>query len=174
MPMITFRKANLDDVPELNTLVNTAYRGDAAKVGWTTEADLIDGQRTEPAVLKEMIEDPNGHIEIALENNEMVGCVYLGKEGTALYIGMLTVKPTLQGRGLGRTLMMRALELGKEWNLKSTRMTVISERPELIAYYERMGFRWSGKTEPFPENDPRNGKPRKKLTFLEYVKDLSE
>jgi GNAT superfamily N-acetyltransferase len=172
--MFTFRKADLNDVTELNTLVNTAYRGDAAKVGWTTEADLIDGQRTEPAVLKEMIEDPNGYIEIALENDELIGCVYLGKEGAALYIGMLTVKPTLQGRGLGKTLMLRALDHGREWNMKSTRMTVISERPELIAYYERMGFKWSGKTEPFPENDPRNGKPRKQLTFLEYVKDLSE
>lgn len=172
--MITFRKATLNDVPELNTLVNTAYRGNAAKEGWTTEADLIEGTRTDPTALREMIEHSHAYLELALENDEIIGCIYLEKNDKVLYIGMLTVRPSLQGNGLGKTLMMRALDHGREWGMKSTRMTVISERPELIGYYERMGFKWSGKTEPFPDHDPRNGKPRKKLTFLEYVMNLSE
>lgn len=172
--MITFRTAQLSDVKELNSLVNSAYRGEAAKAGWTTEADLIDGKRTDPSALTEMIEHEHAQIELAIENGEIIGCVYLEKKGTVLYIGMLTVKPTLQGQGLGKTLMNRAVEYGRQSKMKSTRMTVISERPELIGYYERMGFKWSGKTEPFPDHDPRNGKPRKKLTFLEYVMDLSE
>jgi ribosomal protein S18 acetylase RimI-like enzyme len=170
--MITFRKAQLSDVDSLNTLVNSAYRGTSAKTGWTTEADLIDGQRTDPDALTEMIEDSKAYIELAFENEELIGCIYLKKFEPELYIGMLTVKPGLQGKGLGKTLMSRAQDHGRAWNLKTTRMTVISERPELINYYERMGFKWSGKTEPFPDHDPRNGKPRKKLTFLEYVKEL--
>lgn len=169
--MTTYRKATPSDIPELNTLVNNAYRGESAKAGWTTEAHLIEGQRTDPSALTEMMN--SGHFELAFEGDQLVGCVYLEiEDNQVLYIGMLTVNPTLQSRGLGKAIMKRAEELGREWKLKSTRMTVISIRPELISYYERMGFRWNGKTEPFPENDPRNGKPLKKLTFLEYVKDL--
>lgn len=169
--MTTFRKATLNDIEELNSLVNKAYRGESAKVGWTTEADLIEGQRTEPDVLREMMAD--GHFELAIENDRIIGCVYVMKENAdELYIGMLTVEPGLQSRGLGKTLMKRAEDIGREWNMKSTRMSVISIRPELISYYERMGFKWNGETEPFPDNDPRNGKPLQKLTFLIYVKDL--
>lgn len=172
-PMTTLRKATIQDIPELNTLVNMAYRGEISKVGWTTEAHLIEGTRTEPSALKEMMDV--GHFELAFDDQEMIGCVYVKKEAAdVLYIGMLTVKPNAQSRGLGKQLMKRAEDLGREWGMKSTRMTVISERPELISYYERMGFKWNGKTEPFPEGDPRNGKPLKKLTFLEYVKNLSE
>jgi GNAT superfamily N-acetyltransferase len=171
--MTTFRKATLKDIQELNTLVNMAYRGEVSKTGWTTEAHLIEGQRTEPSALKEMMEA--GHFELAFDGEELVACVYVKKETpTVLYIGMLTVKPSAQSRGLGTMLMKCADNLGREWGMKSTRMTVISERPDLIKIYEKMGYYWSGKTEPFPDHDPRNGKPLKKLTFLEYVKILSE
>lgn len=169
--MTTFRKATLDDIEELNSLVNKAYRGESAKTGWTTEADLIEGQRTEPSVLKEMLHD--GHFELAVEKNKIIGCVYVCKETSdVLYIGMLTVEPNLQSKGLGKLLMKRAEDLGREWGMKSTRMSVISIRPELITYYERMGFKWNGETEPFPDDDPRNGRPLQKLTFLIYVKNL--
>ncbi len=171
--MTTLRKATQNDIPEINTLVNMAYRGEISKTGWTTEAHLIEGQRTDPSALNEMMN--SGHFELAIENEKIVALVYVKKESpTILYIGMLTVKPDYQSRGLGTLLMNRAVEIGREWGLKSTRMTVISERPELIKIYEKMGFEWNGKTEPFPDHDPRNGKPVKKLTFLEYVKILSE
>lgn len=173
MPMRTLRKATPKDIPVINTLVNMAYRGEVSKNGWTTEAHLIEGQRTDPEALQEMMDI--GHFELAFENGELLALVYVKKEtSTVLYIGMLTVHPSFQSRGLGTLLMNRAVEIGREWGMKSTRMTVISERPDLIPIYEKMGFHWSGKTEPFPDHDPRNGKPLKKLTFLEYVKILSE
>lgn len=169
--MTTFRKAVSSDIDELNTLVNKAYRGESAKAGWTTEADLIEGQRTEPSILKGMMNE--GHFELAIENNKIVGCVYVGKKNAeVLYIGMLTVEPAIQSKGLGKLLMKRAEDIGRDWGMKSTRMTVISVRPELIAYYERMGFKWNGEIEPFPDHDPRNGRPLQKLTFLVYVKNL--
>ena len=169
---MTFRKATLSDVPTLNILVNTAYRGESAKLGWTTEADLIDGTRTDEASLIEMIADPMGHMELAIEDDLIIGCIYLHKDKDILYFGMLTVQPGQQGKGLGSILLKRGEDLGKSWGMKSTRMTVISERPELIEYYERRGFTWNGETEPFPDHDPKNGKPRKKLTFKVYVKNL--
>lgn len=163
--MITYRKATLTDIDAINALVNSAY---------IAQADLIDGQRTSPSALRTMIDQENSHLELAIQDNEIIGCVYLERNNDVLYIGMLTVKPSLQGNGLGKTLMNRALDLGREWKMKSTSMNVIRETPEFISYYEKMGFKWSGKTEPFSGDDPRNGKPLKKLTFLEYVMKLSE
>lgn len=170
--MITFRKASLSDIPALNTLVNSAYRGESSKGGWTTEADLISGQRTDPEALKEMLQAELAELQLAEENNLIIGCIYLSQESGHLYFGMLTVRPDLQGKGIGKLLLRRAEELGRMWSLKSLRMTVISDRKELIAYYERQGFCWNGDTEPFPDHDPRNGQPQKKLIFHVYVKEL--
>ncbi len=165
--------ATVHDVPNLNILVNMAYRGEVSKTGWTTEAFLIEGTRTDDSALISMMNV--GHFELAFEGEEMLGCVFVQKETeSVLYIGMLAVNPSAQSRGLGTKLIKRAEQMGRDWGMKSTRMTVISERRELIQIYEKMGFYWSGKTEPFPDNNPTNGRPLKKLTFLEYVKLLSE
>lgn len=170
--MTRFRLANLNDVAHLNQLVNSAYRGDFSKKGWTTEADLLGGQRVDPEGLAEMISTPGAQIELALENDVIIGCVYLKHEKDMSYFGMLTVHPEFQAQGLGRKLLERAEALTKAAGNHYLRMTVISQRQELIAYYERRGFRPTGKTEPFPEHDPRFGLPKAKLVFLEYSKKL--
>lgn len=168
--MITFRKAELADIEKLNELVNSAYRGESSKAGWTTEADLLDGQRTDPDGLREMIE--KDRIELAFLGHDLLGCIYIKKEPEHVYFGMLTVKPTLQNQGTGKLLLNRMEELTKEWGLNKIRMTVINSRKELIAYYERRGFKWTGETEPFPEHDPRFGLPKTKLTFHVFEKIL--
>jgi GNAT superfamily N-acetyltransferase len=172
--MITFRKAEIEDVENLSLLVNSAYRGDSSKAGWTTEADLLGGQRTDPEKLKEIIQEPNARIELAFENGDLLGCIYILRESESLYFGMLTVNPTLQNKGTGKLLLNHLEELAKEWKINKIRMTVISVRQELIAYYERRGYKWTGKTEPFPENDPRFGLPKTKLILYVYEKTLSE
>lgn len=169
---MTFRKAEIKDSMLISTLVNSAYRGESSKQGWTTEADLLGGQRTDAEKIQEMIEDPDSHIELAENNGELHGCVYLKKEKTVLYFGMLTVNPTLQNQGLGKILLARIEELARAWDMKTIRMTVISVRKELIEYYERRGYKRTGKTEPFPENDPRFGLPKTKLEFHEFAKTL--
>lgn len=170
--MKTFREANKDDIELINQLVNSAYRGESSKIGWTSEADLLGGQRTDPEKLLEMISDPSSQIQLVLEENHLLGCVYLRREAHALYFGMLTVKANLQNKGIGKILLEHVESLAKTWGLSVVRMDVIQQRKELIAFYERRGYRWTGLTAPFPEHDPRFGLPKTKLEFLIYEKSL--
>lgn len=168
--MITFRKANFEDADKLNYLVNSAYRGDSSRSGWTTEADLLGGQRVDPEGIRDMIR--NDRIEIALEGDEILGCIYIKRAQDFVYFGMLTVNPELQNKGTGKLLLNHLEKLTKDWGYKKIRMTVINSREELIAFYERRGFQWTGETEPFPENDPRFGLPKTKLLFHVFEKIL--
>lgn len=170
--MINIRTANIQDAEHISLLVNSAYRGDSSKIGWTTEADLLGGQRTDLEKIFEMINDPSAKIELAIENEKILGCVYILNEESGLYFGMLTVNPYLQNKGIGKLLLSHLEIVAHEAGHKSIRMTVISERKELIEYYERRGFKRTGKTEPFPENDPRYGLPKTKLIFHEFAKTL--
>lgn len=168
--MVIFRKAELTDAEKIVELVNSAYRGESSKAGWTTEADLLGGQRTDAEGIKEMIEQDR--IELLLESQDILGCIYIRKESEALYFGMLTVRPTLQNKGSGKLLLNHLEDLALDWGYKKIRMTVINSRKELIAYYERRGYQWTGETEPFPENDPRFGIPKTRLEFNVFEKKL--
>ncbi len=168
--MIRFRKAESDDATTLTELVNSAYRGDSSRDGWTTEADLLGGQRTDADGIREMI--ASDRIEMAVDDTNILGCIYIRRESEAVYFGMLTVRPLLQNRGTGKLLLERLEELTRNWGVKKIRMTVISSRIELIEYYQRRGFSWTGETEPFPESDPRFGIPKSKLVFKVFEKLL--
>ncbi|HXT01141.1 MAG TPA: GNAT family N-acetyltransferase [Elusimicrobiota bacterium] len=173
--MVSFRAATAADVDALVPFVNGGYRGESSKRGWTTEADILGGQRTDPGKMLEMIEGSAARVELAHdERGALVGCVYLKKEPDAsCYLGMLTVDPARQAGGIGKLLMTRSEELARAWGCGRMRMTVISMRPELIAYYERRGYAKTGATEPFPEDDPRFGLPKVRgLTFAELAKPL--
>lgn len=173
--MIEFKTAHPKDADILARFVNNAYRGEGAKVGWTTEAYLIDGQRTDPQSLRDIMSQPHHRIEMAYEGDELVGCVHVTieeKEDT-LFFGLLTVAPKLQGAGLGRQILEHVEKVTRELKLSKMRMHVIHLRPELIAYYERRGFVATGKHEKFPEADPLFGLPKVKgLLLLEFVKEL--
>lgn len=172
--MIKYRKAGIVDIPRIEKLVNSAYRGEHAKKGWTTEAYILDGQRTDQLKLQELITNPGSEIQLALdhETEEIIGCIHLSKETDALYFGMLTVEPTRQGHGIGKEMLKQIEKVAKRLGLPQIRMTVINGREELVAYYERFGYKKTGNTEPFPD-DPRYGIPKKgKLQFEEFVKIL--
>ncbi|TSD67466.1 GNAT family N-acetyltransferase [Inquilinus sp. KBS0705] len=150
--------ATLTDVPELVTLVNSAYRGESSKKGWTTEANLIDGQRIDEEGLIEQMSDPNATI---LKNTDADGnitaCVYLLKKpGNVLYLGMLTVSPTLQAHGIGRQLLAAAEDYARSINHHTVAMTVITTRTELLNWYERRGYTKTGETIPLIITE-RNG-----------------
>lgn len=167
-----FSIATIEDVPQLVKLVNSAYRGDESKKGWTTEADLLDGIRTDNEALEEMIDKPGAVIIKYSENEEITGSVFLEKQGTELYLGMLTVKPTAQATGIGKKLVAVSEEYAKQVNCASIKMTVISSRTELISWYERQGYHNTGEKKPFP-TDPRFGIPKQALEFIVMKKDLS-
>lgn len=158
--------ATLQDIPELNQLVNSAYRGESSKKGWTTEEHLLGGIRTDEADLAASLQKPNVTILKYTESGKIIGSVYLEKQADKLYLGMLTVSPELQGGGIGKKLMQAAESFAREQLLKKISMTVISVRKELIEYYERRGYVNTGETKPFPMNDPKFGIPKQHLEFI--------
>lgn len=159
-------KAVAADIPELNILVNSAYRGESSKKGWTTEAHLLDGLRIDEATLSHFFENPNITI---LKNTDaegrITGCVYLEQRPPKFYVGMFSVSPQLQAGGIGKALLTAAEDFAKEMALHTLTMTVISSRHELISWYERRGFSWTGETQPFHEGT-RFGIPREPITLI--------
>lgn len=164
--------ATLQDVPELNVLVNSAYRGESSKKGWTTEEHLLGGIRTDESDLSELLQKENVTILKYTKSGKIIGSVYLEKQIDKLYLGMLTVSPKLQGGGIGKKLMQAAEDLAKQNNIPKVSMTVISVRKELIEYYERRGYKNTGETKPFPMDDPKFGLPKQHLSFIVMEKDL--
>lgn len=166
--------ATTADIPALNTLVNSAYRGESSKKGWTTEANILDGIRTDEKNLAELFSKPGATILLSRnETEQLTGCVYLQKEPSTYYLGMLTVSPHLQAGGIGRQLMLAAEEYVKKENISTITMTVISVRHELIAWYERNGYAKTGETKPFP-TDPSFGIPKQPLEFVVMKKQLTK
>ncbi|MFO0512789.1 MAG: GNAT family N-acetyltransferase [Gammaproteobacteria bacterium] len=186
---LALRAARREDAEALSALVNSAYRGDSSRVGWTTEADLLGGQRTDPDALRESIEQGETMGDRVLLVHEAVqpsgpaggsaalaidACVQLERHGDEAYLGMFTVRPTLQGGGLGRRLLAGAeQDARRRWGVTAVHMTVIAQRAELIAWYERRGYRATGETAPFPYGDARFGEPlRPDLHFVVLRKVL--
>lgn len=169
-----FRTALVTDIPELNHLINCAYRGESSRVGWTTEADLLEGLRTSPEKLKKDIENQDSNIELLFDADEKLqGCVYLRREPERVcYLGTFSVNPQLQGGGYGKMLLTHAETLAKQWHCKRIRMTVISLRDDLIAYYERRGYQRTGAIEPFPVEPELFQWKVKNLTLTELAKSL--
>ena len=165
-------KATLADVSEINHLVNSAYRGDSSKKGWTTEADLLGGVRIDEEGVKKLIIAEGIFLLKYTQNDQIVASVLLEQQSDCLYLGMLTVSPTLQGGGIGRQLLQAAETEAKALNLAKISMTVISVRKELIAWYERNGYKATGQTKPFPMSDPTFGMPKQFLEFIVMEKEL--
>lgn len=162
MDDILFRDAVEADIPALVPLVTSAYRGDASRAGWTTEADLLDGNRIDPDVLRGDIVRPGSRVLLAERAGILLGCAHVSIEDGAGYFGMFSIRPDLQGAGLGKLLLAEAERVVREeWKLPAMRMTVIDVREELIAFYERRGYRRTGIKKPFPATDPRFGIPRR-------------
>jgi GNAT superfamily N-acetyltransferase len=164
---IAFRQACGSDVAAVVALVESAYRGDSSRTGWTTEADLLDGQRTDAAEVLRTLEDPQSVIVLAELDGRIAGTCHLRRSGRTTRLGMFAVSPGLQGAGLGRALIERGFEIASGWGCEAIEMAVIRHREELIAWYRRLGFEPTGETEPFPYGDERFGIPRR--DDLEFV-----
>jgi ribosomal protein S18 acetylase RimI-like enzyme len=203
MSQLRFRLARPEDADAIVALVESAYRGDSSRAGWTTEADLLDGQRTDRQDVAQTLAAPGTRIVLAfleaaaeteaeaeretssvapagvdrpLVDRSLVGTVLVQRDlsGTA-HIAMFAIRPTLQARGLGRALLEEAERVARQ-DLGAPRaeMTVIEQRLDLLAWYQRRGYRPTGATEPFPYGNPRFGLPRRPdLRFVVLAKPLS-
>lgn len=171
---VEFRLATSADIAAIEKLVTSAYRGDASRAGWTTEADLLDGQRIDPEGLTEVIGKPGSLVLLAARGVLVLSCCHIEKQGEACYFGMFAVDPTQQGAGLGKLVMAEAERVARDdFGCARMEMTVISVRDELIAWYQRRGYSRTGKYKPFPYGDERFGIPRRDdLRFELLVKPL--
>jgi ribosomal protein S18 acetylase RimI-like enzyme len=165
------------DLEAIAALVNSGYRGDTSRAGWTTEADLIGGQRTDAAKLRADLAERGGAVLLTLREEpggELLGSVWLEPQTPDVwYLGMLTVRPDLQARQLGRTLLTEAEAYAAARGARRMRMSVITVRETLIAWYERRGYARTGETLPFPYGDDRFGLPlRDDLRFDVFEKWL--
>jgi ribosomal protein S18 acetylase RimI-like enzyme len=172
---LTFRRAGDADVPSIVALVESAYRGDASRIGWTTEADLLDGQRTDALAVAALLRTPGSMVLLAEAAGQLVACCQLEQRPAAeAYFGMFSVEPGGQGQGVGRQVLAEAERIARdEWAATTMVMTVLAQRAELIAWYERRGYRRTGELRPFPYGDQRFGIPRRPdLVFEVLAKPL--
>lgn len=173
---LRFRAATPADIPALVPLVTSAYRGESSRQGWTTEADILEGNRIAPEVLLGDIERPRSRVLVAERNDAMLACAHVCDEAGVGYFGMFAVRPDLQNAGIGRRVLAEAERIARDdWSLPLMRMTVIDLREELIAWYERRGYRRTGIKKPFPATDARFGLPlRHDLRFEVLEKTLAD
>ncbi|MFZ3592818.1 GNAT family N-acetyltransferase [Streptomyces sp. BH104] len=173
---LAFRDAEPEDVDVLVALIESAYRGDSSRTGWTTEADILEGQRTDPQGVLEVIEAPDSRLLTVERDGAVVACCQLEHRGDHAYFGMFAVSPAQQGAGLGKTIIAEAERVAREtWGVSEMHMTVIDAREDLIAWYERRGYRRTGRFSPFPYGDERFGIPqRDDLKFELLVKPLDD
>ena len=173
-PPLTFRAATGDDVAAIVALVESAYRGDASRIGWTTEADFRDGRRTGPDDGVAQLAGPRRRSLLAHRDEALVACAHVAVEDGAGYFGMFSVVPGLQGGGIGKRVLAEAERIARdEFGQRTMAMTVIDLRDELIAFYQRRGYRRTGVRKPFPYGDARFGLPRRDdLRFEVLEKNL--
>lgn len=149
METLNFREAEIEDLPQIVDLVNIAYRSTELK-GWTSEADLVEGNRTDHQQVKQLIQD-NSKLFVMFKAEKLIGCVHIHQKNASCYIGMLTTHPTVQNRHIGKTI----LELAEQYAIKNYaasifEMSVLSIRKDLIGFYERRGYKLTGESEPYP------------------------
>ena len=174
MTDLSFRAATLADVDAIIALVESAYRGEASRQGWTTEADFLDGQRIDRQLLIELIARSDARVILAERDDQLLACCELQDQHGVAYFGMFSVQPNGQGAGIGNCLLIEAERFAaEEWQCREMRMTVIDIRDELIAWYERRGYQRTGEHKPFPYGDERFGIPlRDDLRFEVLRKEL--
>ena len=173
---LTFRFAEARDVPAIVTLVESAYRGDASRAGWTTEADLIDGRRTDVRAVESVLAMPGSAMLLADADDQLAGSCHLDRHaGAEVYLGMFAVQPSRQGQGWGRQILAEAERVARlDWGASTMTMSVIAQRPELIAWYRRRGYLPTGETRPFPYGADRVGIPKRSdLHFVVLAKPLT-
>ena len=171
-----FRTAAAADVDAIVALVESAYRGESGLRGWTTESHLLDGRRTDAVDVAEVIARTHSRILLAERDGRLLASCHVERQGESGYFGMFAVDPMEQGTGLGKQVLAEAERIAREeWLCRAMRMTVIVQREELIAWYDRRGYRRTGEYQPFPYGDERFGIPRRDdLRFEVLVKEFNE
>ncbi len=164
-PAEEFFRAKREEAPVIARFVNEAYRGEASKRGWTTEADLLGGQRTDEREVSTLIAPPASIILCRKDREGLLGTIHILLCAGTAHFGMLAVRPSMQGRGIGKSLLREAEKIAVDAHAMRAEMAVLTFRRELLSFYERLGYARTGIFRDFPE-DPRFGVP--KVTGLRF------
>lgn len=166
----SFRLATESDISSIVQLVESAYRGDLSKQGWTTESDFIKGQRTDAKEVSEHITAADSVIILCFDHDQLVASVQIKKSNQQAWLGMFAVTPERQSAGIGRLVIRQAEHYAQQmWHSKSMMMLVITIRTELIQWYLRLGYKRTGIVKPFPYSEPRFGLPQRDDLVLEVL-----
>jgi len=169
-PALCFRTATRADADAIVALVHSAYRGESSRAGWTTEADLLDGQRTDAEEVSTLIVAPDSQIVLCEYGAELVASAHIQKQAESGSFGMFAVRPGRQRHGIGSALLAETERRAREdWGCTSMRLSVITLRAELTAWYERRGYRRTGIVKPFPYGQERYGRPRRDDLRMELL-----
>lgn len=169
----TFRSATAVDIPAIVALVESAYRGELSREGWTTETDLLGGRRTGPDDIEAILARPRSRLLLAEGDGALLACAHVAVEDGAGYFGMFSVDPRRQAGGIGKAVLAEAERIVRdEWRCPAMRMSVIDIRESLIAFYERRGYRRTGVLKPFPYGDERFGIPKRADLRFEILEKL--
>ena len=144
------RQVDRKDIPHIVELVNLAYRSQEYR-GWTSEADIVKGNRTTNEQINALLDKQNSHLLLMQHHERLIGCVHLQKHGQSCDIGMLTIHPQWQDMGMGKVLLKRAEEFAiKQFEIQFLEMSVLSVREELLQFYQRRGYHLTGRSETYP------------------------
>ena len=172
----TFRQGENKDTRAIVALVDSAYRGEISRAGWTTEADLLDGRRTFTEEVEAILSAPQNKIILLEDETQMMASVHIKKlsgdnsEPNKAYLGMFAVSPRFQNQGMGKALLSYVEKLAvEEWQCREMEMTVIRQRKELISWYVKFGYRVTGETRAFPYGDERYGIPKRDDLVLDIL-----
>ncbi len=147
-PHFYLEKARYDQAQAISNLVNLTYRGEA---GWTKETQIIQGDRTNRQEIEMVLSNPDAHFFVVNQSQALAACIYVAKEQEHAYIGFFSVHPDLQGKGLGKYVLEQAETFAqKNMGVQKFVMFVVSQRSELIAFYERRGYSRTGRIEAYP------------------------
>lgn len=171
--MLHFHKAELVDAQDIATLINSAYRGESSRAGWTTEADILDGLRTTTPEIASIIKREDAFILVGVLRDQIVATICCERQDAygknIAQLGMIAVKPTLQNKGYGKQMIQAAEAMTfRDWRVVGFHMAVITLREELIAFYGRLGYTRSGEFKNFPENS-QLWQPKVTGLTLEYL-----
>ena len=172
----TFRQAKIKDAKAIIALVDSAYRGESSRAGWTTEADLLDGRRTFIEEIENILSEPQNKIILLEDESKLLASVHIKKlveinsDTSKAYLGMFAVSPKFQNKGIGKALMTYSEKfVVAEWQCNKMEMTVIRQRKELVAWYEKLGYRVTGEVRDFPYGDERYGIPKREDLVLDVL-----
>lgn len=174
-PAPQLRLATIDDAPQVQQLVQAAFRAPDGREGWTADMELGNRFRIEVEQVAATITRADGVVLMTTVAGNLVASVEVVKRSDGhARLSMLSVDQRYQSNGLGRQVLEYAEDYCRRtWSATAMELNALSTRQNLISWYQRRGYRETGETSPFPREEFSDLDLPEDLCFVEMEKDLS-